>query len=405
MARKLQGSVRPYGADGWIAHVGREYLGVFTATEYGSREKAKGAASRTVKAWIAETDKAPDLTFGAFGEAWLERRELGGAVRSVLRERSAWNRHVKPWKCYGWAIRRIKSHHVQELLTGLTEKPAVIVKTSGARDGERSTEERDAGRALSRETVVKVRTLLKLCFGAAKMATKIPTNPVSDEVVVQRVARVSDKDELWSWLTLREIGAVLKTVEDDPRMTAAYTIAIYCGLRKGELIGLRWRDVVFDTEPPEIRIRRSYDGPTKTLGSKRVVPMMAPVESAIRAWRKATKVLNPFGLVFPSASGGCLGKSYHFGWLDHEGRPGVRSRAGVRGYVRFHDLRHTCASHLTQGTWSGLLERKPSREEVRDWLGHSALSVTERYAHLDPDGVRGLIRKTERRRNEESDDT
>jgi|HubBroStandDraft_1064217.scaffolds.fasta_scaffold294225_2 hypothetical protein len=46
--------------------------------------------------------------------------------------------------------------------------------------------------------------------------------------------------------------------------------------------------------------------------------------------------------------------------------------------VRFHDMRHTCASHLLQGTW----RRRWRLEEVKDFLGHSSIIVTQRYAHL-----------------------
>jgi integrase len=52
--------------------------------------------------------------------------------------------------------------------------------------------------------------------------------------------------------------------------------------------------------------------------------------------------------------------------------------------VRFHDLRHTCASHLVSGTWG----RAWRLEEVRDYLGHSNISVTQRYAHMSPHAMR-----------------
>lgn len=57
----------------------------------------------------------------------------------------------------------------------------------------------------------------------------------------------------------------------------------------------------------------------------------------------------------------------------------------VGRHVRPHDLRHTCASHLVQGSWG----RTMSLPELRDWMGHSSTKVTERYAHLAPEGLRG----------------
>ena len=76
---------------------------------------------------------------------------------------------------------------------------------------------------------------------------------------------------------------------------------------------------------------------------------------------------------------------HDFGWEDVRDRRakdgerlGARSRLGITRKVRFHDLRHTCASHLVMGTWG----RRWSIEEVSKFLGHSDIQVTQRYAHL-----------------------
>ena len=66
---------------------------------------------------------------------------------------------------------------------------------------------------------------------------------------------------------------------------------------------------------------------------------------------------------------------------------GYRKRAGIERRVRFHDLRHTCASHLLMGTWGVRL----SIEEVSAWLGHSSTAVTQRYAHLAPDHLSARV--------------
>jgi hypothetical protein len=72
------------------------------------------------------------------------------------------------------------------------------------------------------------------------------------------------------------------------------------------------------------------------------------------------------------------------------GRPGIngyRMRAGITRHVRFHDLRHTCASHLVMGSWGITL----SLLETAQWLGHTSLSVTQRYAHLCPDRLAARV--------------
>ena len=61
--------------------------------------------------------------------------------------------------------------------------------------------------------------------------------------------------------------------------------------------------------------------------------------------------------------------------------PGWKVKAGIARRVRFHDLRHTCASHLVMGTWG----QAWSLSEVAAMLGHSRTTTTEIYAHLSPD--------------------
>jgi integrase len=62
----------------------------------------------------------------------------------------------------------------------------------------------------------------------------------------------------------------------------------------------------------------------------------------------------------------------------------------VKRHVRFHDLRHTCASHLVSGSWG----RAWTLEEVAKHLGHSSSAVTRRYAHLCPEGLARAVRET-----------
>ena len=71
-------------------------------------------------------------------------------------------------------------------------------------------------------------------------------------------------------------------------------------------------------------------------------------------------------------------------------RVGHRELIGLTRRVRFHDLRHTCASHLVMGTWTG--EPWPIID-VSKFLRHSSVTMTERYAHLGPDHLHGRVAK------------
>jgi hypothetical protein len=66
------------------------------------------------------------------------------------------------------------------------------------------------------------------------------------------------------------------------------------------------------------------------------------------------------------------------------------SMANIGRRVRFHDLRHTHASHLLQGSWG----RKWMLSEIAQMLGHSSVNMTTRYAHLSEGGIAQAVRET-----------
>lgn len=84
------------------------------------------------------------------------------------------------------------------------------------------------------------------------------------------------------------------------------------------------------------------------------------------------------------------------------GWQGVRSARSARRFprllpgrraVRFHDFRHTFASHLIMGTWG----RAWRLEEVQILLGHTSITTTQRYAHLAPEGLARSVSEAEAR--------
>ncbi|MBN4059060.1 tyrosine-type recombinase/integrase [Endomicrobium sp. AH-315-J14] len=107
------------------------------------------------------------------------------------------------------------------------------------------------------------------------------------------------------------------------------------------------------------------------------MPLLGPARKALEEWRRRG---NGYGLVFPSVRG----EGHRNGYQCNLKR--CLTRAGIDRHVRFHDLRHTCGTHLVQGSWG----RVWSLYEVRDMLGHSTVTTTERYAHMAPEVCTGL---------------
>lgn len=140
-----------------------------------------------------------------------------------------------------------------------------------------------------------------------------------------------------------------------------------------------------------IKVCRNYNGPTKA-NKVRQFPILPPVQEVLERW----KMLCPTkeGLVWPNHKGNMRAKGNDHGWSDRKEkgiiRPGHKTLAGISRHVRFHDLRHTCASHLMMGSWG-----TPWKiEEVCEYLGHSDMKVTLRYAHLSQEHLQNKASQT-----------
>jgi integrase len=332
-------------------------------------------------------------TLGEWGLEWLRRRETGGLIRGIDRERIVWRTHLAPAKIATLPLPIITRVHVVQWLDRL-------VHDARALQPKRGKKAEPTERPLSSQTIRHALRVLRSCLRAAVDGGRIATNVAAD-VRVPRVQRPPKHAEPWAWLTLGEITALLATthalrgvrgirsangkthrVEVPERDRLAWTVAIYTGLRPPhELAGLRWRDVRgLDAAEPYLVVAA-----TKT-GTTREVPLLPPAREALRRLREldpgvgAAYVFRP-----PTSKTGArrshFGKSWDLGWRRW-GAPQIAR------HVRLYDLRHTCASHLIQGSWGRTL----TLSEVALWLGHRDIDTTRRYAHLAPEGLRGVAR-------------
>lgn len=226
----------------------------------------------------------------------------------------------------------------------------------------------------SPKTINNVLTTLRGVLGLAYDYELIPRIPrIKMEPVPKRDP---------GFLTEAEVERLLAAAPATWRLlllTAAYT-----GLRRGELLALRWGDLHTDAARPFIRVQRSLQylrsrevrekGPKG--GRPRSVPMTAALTGELLARRPADA--SATDLVFADEAGG---------YVDYRELWRVLSRAakdaGLRKHVHPHLLRHTFASHCYM--------RGVPPQVVQLWLGHAHISTTERYAHLAPNTGEDLI--------------
>ncbi len=346
----------------WRARLPKRYGRTNVDGSFDTKAEAEAALAAVLEMLAVAPVGA--TTLAQWGEDWLPRQDVreGGLERN----RDRWNAYVAKSDLASMPIIEITQHDVQVWLSKL--RGTRVVK-------------------LSPQTKQNALSLLRQCFeGARERGAPLygMPNPATDVTIGKRErARTTER---WSWLRANEVAKVIDCPDVPLRARLWYTVAIFSGLRAGELCGLRWEDV--DFERGIIHVRYSREEAPKN-GEPREVPMLRPAKSALRRWRAICN-LSPMrshrDLVWPAPHGGCHDDGYDGGWSEH------REIIGLKRRTTFHDLRHTCASHLLMGTWApGLIERPLRLEELKVWLGHKDIKTTQRYAHLCPEGIAGLV--------------
>lgn len=322
------------------------------AFQPGTREEIDGSpfatreeAERALDGLLAEL-RAGGVPRGVslrkVGAGLLDLRERDG-YRSVTSERQRWGAYVATWELVDVPIQTITRADVREWLASLAQK------------------------GLATQTRRNALNLLRAAFAAALEAEHIEANPCAD----LRVRERGSIRETSTHLTMSEAGRLIEasgeawsvTGEGDPFGHAAVLLAIYTGLRQGELRSLLWEDV------HENHLVVRYGKPGKTTKSAKIrrVPLLEPARTVLAALPRVA------AMVLPTARG-CFRPCGRI--VEHATWATWLRRARITRRVRWHDLRHTCATLLL----TGALGRAWSLEEVKEMLGHSSVRVTERYA-------------------------
>lgn len=216
-----------------------------------------------------------------------------------------------------------------------------------------------------------------------------------DEVVIRNVAKLvqvrTPRYEVGRGLSVEQARTLLERARSD-RLHALYVLAVYLGLRRGELLGLRWSNVDLKQEFLQVtHTLQRVDGelrfqPPKTRTSRRTVPLPRPCIDALKAHKVAQDrerlATGPKwcdeDMVFASTIGTPIEP-------DNLSRRWCKVRK-VFGEPapRFHDMRHTCVSLL-------LADGGPPHV-VQQIVGHSAIDVTMTiYAHASLDEKRTVL--------------
>ena len=232
---------------------------------------------------------------------------------------------------------------------------------------------------LSRTTVHHIHAVIHRALGQA-MRWGLVDRKVTDLVDAPR----GPAPEIKTWDAAET--AMFLELSDHSDLAALWRLALLCGMRRGELLGQRWEDI--DLQHATLSVRRTLTrgkqgswevGQPKTKSSRRSIALPESCVVALKKHRanqhaerlRLGSIWENNDFVFTNRVGGPL----HANSVVNEFKRLIR-KSGVQD-IRFHDMRHTCATLL--------LAEGVHPKIVQERLGHSDISMTlNRYSHVMP---------------------
>jgi integrase len=373
--RPLTGSLQPKN-DKYYAVI-NEYVGgvrkqnwVYTGfkTDRGNKRKAKEFLDKELLKRSEERrrpsrlkDANADMPFLDFMRLWLKMKKkevtartcqgyemmIGGQIKKFFASRKILLRDLGP-------------EHIEDFYDAMTDE------------------------GITNSTALHYHRLIKQALSYAVKKDILMCNIMDKVDAPKREAYIADH------YSPQEVQRLLTAVKDD-QLYIPVLLAVYYGLRRSEVLGLRWRSVSFEENHIVIEHKvleekvngvvtvNGYDV-MKTTSSRRSMPLIPHVADELKKEKaRQEEYRRLFGNEYSKDRNGyvCVDA------LGHSIRPSCVSarfnmllkRHGLR-QIRFHDLRHTCASMLAA---AGV-----PMKQIQLWLGHSNYSTTaDIYSHLD----------------------
>jgi integrase len=197
------------------------------------------------------------------------------------------------------------------------------------------------GQLASPATKAKIRNIMSALFAHAKRYEWASRNPIED------VRTSTKRQHIPDILTAEEFQALLSELSQRERVMVLLDGST--GLRRGEMIALRWQDIDFDLQQANVTrsIWRNVIGNTKTEASKKPVPLHPMVLEALKEWRQTSLYRSEGDFLFPSiAKNGTQAISPDM-ILKRHIRPALK-RIGVTKKIGYHSFRHGLGTMLHQ---------------------------------------------------------
>ena len=327
------------------------YKNVLGKTQAEVKEKLKQAIGETQALDVTKVGK---YTIGQWMEVWFQDyAKIKVRPSSHQTYQGYIHNHIRP---------NIGEIPLEKLTSLDLQKFYKKLLTQGRVD---RVEAKGQPKGLSAKTVRNIHQILSSALKLAQEQRLILTNP-AEGCALPRVEHQEMKT-----LTTVQLASFFREARESG-VFELYYLELATGLRRGELLGLKWEDI--DLDRGDLRVRRQIsringevvEAPLKTKNAYRTLPLAEDTVSVLKEQRR--KVGNsPW--VFPSPNGGPISPDSVLHMLHR-----VLKRAGLPK-VRFHDLRHTFATLA--------LQNGVDVKTVSGMLGHFSAGFTlDTYAHI-----------------------
>ena len=307
-----------------------------------------------------DTELAEDsrMTLSEWLDRWLDEYVAGRLRESTLRGYRVYiGRHIKP---------HLGSRKISSITTADVQRLYTTLKENG-----RLREDPEYGHQLSDAMICRIHSVLHRALADAKDAQLILRNPTEGATVPKPNYKPK------KILTDAQLDIFLETIQKDPVWHDFFYTELTTGLRRGEICGLQWQD--FDPKAGTLRISRTLHkkqgggfttGETKTGQGRRVITLPHSTAELLRKRQKTALTEwifpDPLRPELPTSPGSAYSRLKT-----------LLKRAGLPD-IRFHDLRHTFATHA--------LAKGVDAKTLSDILGHTNASFTlDTYTHVTGD--------------------
>jgi len=301
-----------------------------------------------------------DILFADYLEQWLE------IVKSTI--------SISTYSSYSECVKKIISPYFRDRKIMLRELRAKDIQNFYLHELKR----------VSANSVIHYHANIHKALKYAVKIDLIDVNPAD------KVERPKKEKFVGSYYDADEVNHLFE-IAQGTKLEIPVLFGAFYGLRRSEVIGLKWSAIDFDQNTLTIQhtvVQCNIDGKreliaadtTKTKSSMRTLPLVPFVRERLLALKEEQ-----------AENRRLCGKCYNRDYLAYicvneigdlikpsyvtEQFPKLLNKYDMR-HIRFHDLRHSCASLL--------LKNGVQMKEIQDWLGHSDFSTTANtYAHLD----------------------